>query len=227
MSAKVDNSAVQDGYQLYHHVIFFTHRGEWAVVQQGMNPGDSTARRYHWLSEGLESFVVEPHSAVCSTRKVRALNMTARESDGARQASAHIACQRPEKVIRELELPLRHNVSISDIRPERLKSVLIKTYGRQPRDFEALLGIRGVGPKTIRALSLLSELMYGKPPSFDDPARYSFAHGGKDGTPYPVDRLTYDKTIEVLRRAISSARLGRTEKINAFKRLHRYFREDR
>ncbi|MGD2080481.1 MAG: DUF763 domain-containing protein [Nitrospirota bacterium] len=228
MSAKVDNSAVQDGYRLYHHVLVFSRGGEWAVVQQGMNPADRTARRYHWLSGKVQSFVVEPHSAVCSDRRgLRALNMTAGASAEVRELSTRIAGQHPDKVLREINLPLRHGVNLSDIRPERLRSVLIKTYERQPRDFEALLGIRGVGPKTVRALSLLSELLYGRAPSYEDPARYSFAHGGKDGTPYPVDRPTYDRTIEVLRGAISSARVGRTERINALKRLNRYFREDR
>jgi hypothetical protein len=153
--------------------------------------------------------------------------MTAGASAEVRELSTRIAGQHPDKVLREINLPLRHGVNLSDIRPERLRSVLIKTYERQPRDFEALLGIRGVGPKTVRALSLLSELLYGRAPSYEDPARYSFAHGGKDGTPYPVDRPTYDRTIEVLRGAISSARVGRTERINALKRLNRYFREDR
>ncbi len=226
MSAKVDNSAVQDGYNLYHHAFFFCHKGDWAVVQQGMNTVDKTAHRYHWLSKTLKSFVVEPHSAVCSDTRVRALNMTAGASDDARGISTHLSCQRPEIVIRELKAPLRNNITLADIRPERLKSVLIKTYERQPRDFEELLGIRGVGPKTVRALSLLSELMYGKPPSYEDPARFSFAHGGKDGTPFPVDTRTYDRTIEVLKRAVRSARLGQTERINALKRLNKYFKED-
>lgn len=227
LSAKVDSAAVQDGYRLYHHVLVFTRGGRWAVVQQGMNPGDRTARRYHWLSEHVKDFVVEPHSAVCCDRKTRVLNMTAAESQGAREASVLLSREEPERVLDELRAPMRHNVSLADIRPERLRSILIKTYEAQPADFEALLGVRGVGPRTIRALSLLGELIYGSPPSFRDPARFSFAHGGKDGTPYPVDRKTYDATIDVMRKAVSAAKVGNREKTEAIKRLERYFGEGR
>lgn len=225
MSAKVDSAALQDGYQLYHHVFVFTHEGQWAVIQQGMNPLDRTARRYHWLSEGVRDFVVEPHSAVCSDLTASALNMVASESEGAREVSASLARERPERVMAELKLalPERHDIRPVDVRAERLRTVLLKTYERQPEDFERLLGIEGVGPKTIRALSLLSELIYGKPPSYRDPARFSFAHGGKDGTPFPVDRKTYDRTIEAMKRAIQSARLGNTDKVKAIKRLSNYF----
>ena len=126
------------------------------------------------------------------------------------------------KTIASLSLTKRHNIEISDINPERLYTVFLKTYENQPQDFESLLGIKGVGPKTIRALSLVSELIYGAPPSYRDPARFSFAHGGKDGTPYPVDRSTYDRTIEVMRRAINSARIGNRERMDAIRRLSRY-----
>lgn len=228
MSAKVDNTAVQDGYQLYHHVFVFTREGRWAVIQQGMNPLERTARRYHWLSDGVRDFVVEPHAAVCSDTRGRVLNMVARESGEARDLSASLSREAPEKVIRELRLvlPARHEVQAVDVRPERLRSILVKTYDRQPEDFERLLGIEGVGPKTIRALSLLSELVYGKQPSYRDPARFSFAHGGKDGTPFPVDRKTYDRTIEVMKRAIQSARVGNTDRVKAVKRLSAYFGEE-
>jgi len=228
MSAKVDSSAVQDGYQLYHHTIFFTRSGRWAVVQQGMNVSTRTARRYHWIGEGLDSFVVEPHKAVCCDKRGRVLNMVAYESEGARKTITAISREGPEKVIREIEtianlsLKKRHNIEISDINPERLYTVFLKTYEHQPQDFESLIGINGVGPKTIRALSLVSELIYGTPPSYRDPARFSFAHGGKDGTPYPVDRGTYDRTIDVMRRAINSARVGNRERMDAIRRLSRY-----
>jgi hypothetical protein len=222
MSAKVDNSAVQDGCQLYHHVLMFSREGHWVVVQQGINTGYRTARRYHWLSEEVEDFVVEPHRAVCCDRKGKTLNMTAKESDNARNMVASIARQEPESVMKELKAPFRHNVGLGDINPKRLNSILLKTCEAQPSNFETLLGIiRGVGPKTIRALSLLSELLYGKPPSYSDPARFSFAHGGKDGTPYPVDRKTYDVTIDVMRKAISSAKMGNRDKMETVKRLNR------
>ncbi len=228
MSAKVDSTAVQDGYQLYHHTIFFTSNGGWAVIQQGMNTSKRSARRYHWMGENLKSFVIEPHKAVCCDRRNLTLNMVASESNEARAISTVISRERPEKVVREiksiakLSLTKRHNIDISDINPERLYTIFLKTYEYQPQDFESLLGIKGVGPKTIRALSLVSELIYGVPPSYRDPARFSFAHGGKDGTPYPVDRITYDRTIDIMRRAINSARIGNREKLEAIRRLSRY-----
>jgi hypothetical protein len=227
MSAKVDNTAVQDGYQLYHHTFVFTHKGQWAVIQQGMNPHNKTARRYHWLGEDVKNFVIEPHKAVCCDRKQRTLNMVAIESEDTRKTSTSLARERPDKVIKEiksiLNLTTRHNVTPADINPQKLYSILLKTYEQQPKDFESLLGINGVGPKTIRALSLVSELIYGKPPSYRDPARFSFAHGGKDRTPFPVDKKTYDRTIDIMKKAIESARLGNQDKIHAIKRLAEYF----
>jgi hypothetical protein len=236
MAAKVDSSAVQDGYQLYHHAFIFTHRGHWAVVQQGMKPDNKTARRYHWLGDNVKDFVVEPHNAVCCNKKQVTLNMVAVESEDARKISTAIAREDSDKVLRlvrfvtgnkntisNLNLTKRHHVTILDINPERLRSILLKTYERQPEDFERLLEIKGVGPKTIRALSLVSELIYGKPPSYRDPARFSFAHGGKDGTPFPVDRKTYDKTIAVMKKAIQSSKIGNQDKLNAIKKLSGYF----
>jgi hypothetical protein len=229
MSAKVDNTAVQDGYQLYHHVFVFTEQQEWAVIQQGMNEHKRTARRYHWFSESVKEFVVEPHTAVCCDKKNRTLNMVALESTDARQISTDVSKEKPEKTIKDikkiqkLELTERHNITATDIDPKRLYRILTKTYEKQPEDFEKLLGIRGVGPKTIRALSLISELIYGAPPSYHDPARFSFAHGGKDGTPFPVDRQTYDKTIDIMKKAINSAKIGNQAKMEALRRLRKYF----
>jgi len=228
MSARVDNTAVQDGYQLYHRVFISTFKGEWAVVQQGMNPDNKKARRYHWLGEAVKDFVIDPHKAICSEKRHRTLNMVALESEGARKISVALSKEVPEKIIKEaktishLSLPERHNVTIWDIDLKRLYKILAKTYERQPDNFESLLGIEGVGPKTIRALSLISELIYDRPPNYRDPARFSFAHGGKDGTPFPVDRKTYDKTIEIMKNAIQSAKIGNTEKIEAIKRLNKY-----
>ena len=229
MSAKVDNTAVQDGYQLYHHVFAFTNRGEWCVIQQGMNENKRSARRYHWFSDAVKDFVVEPHTAICCDKKNKTLNMVALESEDARQMSTILSKERPEKVIKEInrikdiELAQRHNVTVADIDPKRLYRILVNTYERQPEDFERLLGIKGVGPKAIRALSLVSELIYGKSPSYQDPARFSFAHGGKDGTPFPVDRRGYDKTIDIMKNAIHAAKVGNKDKMVAIKRLIRYF----
>jgi len=229
LSAKVDNTAVQDGYQLYHHTFFFTQSGDWAVVQQGMNEANGWARRYHWLSTGVEDFVNEPHAAICSERRGQlVLNMVASESEESRKASALLAAEPPDKLARELrrarelELPARHHIITADIRPESFERTLAKAYENPPADFEALLGTQGVGPKTIRALALIADLLYGAKPSLRDPATFSFAHGGKDGIPYPVDRPTYDKSIEVLRQAVDRAKLNDREKLAALKRLARH-----
>jgi hypothetical protein len=230
ISAKVDNAAVQDGYQLYHHAFVFTDKGEWCVVQQGMNDVNAMARRYHWLSEGVTTYVDEPHAAVCcDARGGDTLNLVAHESAATRAASAKIAAERPELVLEALghlptlEMPRRHELQAEfDVDPKRLAKVLVKTYDTAPKDFEALLGIEGVGAKTLRALALTSELIYGTKASVRDPARFAFAHGGKDGTPFPVDRATYDKTIEVLDKAINKAAIDRSEKVAAFRRLHEW-----
>jgi uncharacterized protein len=227
MSAKVDSSAIQDGYQLYHHTFLFTGKGAWAVVQQGMNGSTRFARRYHWLSQSLQSFVNEPHAAILGESKSIALDLTAAESDPARKTVAEIASQqKPEQLKSELDrlktltLPARHQIVVRDLHPDSLAKILISTYERQPKDFEQLLGLQGVGPRTIRALSLISELVYGVAPAYRDPARYSFAHGGKDGIPYPVDRQTYDRSIELLSKAINKASLGLSERRDCFRRLN-------
>lgn len=226
IAAKVDNAAVQDGYQLYHHAFFFTAAGAWCVVQQGMNERTRRARRYHWLSEHVTSFVDEPHEAVCCDVRGPALNLVARESAPARRASAELAAGRPEVVLDAvakaptLVLPERHALIAGfDIDPRHLTKTLLRTYERAPADFETLLGIEGVGPKTLRALALAAALIYGTPASTRDPARFAFAHGGKDGTPFPVDRATYDRTIALLHRALERARVDRSEKAQAFRRL--------
>ncbi|UCC72237.1 MAG: DUF763 domain-containing protein [Gemmatimonadota bacterium] len=230
MSAKVDSAAVQDGYQIYHHSFFFTAKGDWAVVQQGMQEADRSARRYHWLSRQVSDFVCEPHAAICSERRGRvALNLVAEESAGARVAAAEIAREKPETVQREvsdilrLELPERHHVDARrDVSPRNLSKVLLTTYEAQPADFEALLALNGVGAKTIRALALIAELAHGQPASFRDPARFSFAHGGKDGHPFPVDRESYDRSIDWLRDAVGRARIGNSDRLQALRRLARW-----
>jgi len=228
MAAKVDTSALQDGYQLYHHTFVFTSAGRWTVVQQGMNEETHYARRYHWLGEAVRDFVCEPHAAICSDARGEALNLVAQESQEARRAIPQIVAQeKPERLLAELkraktlDLPPRHHLLAADINPDRLDKILLSTYERQPGDFEALLALPGVGPKTIRALSLLAELLHGAPVSWRDPARYAFAHGGKDGHPFPVDRVTYDRSIELLQTAVRRARLEPREKGQALDRLSR------
>jgi hypothetical protein len=206
----------------------FTGKGFWAVVQQGMNETNRYARRYHWLGEMVSDFVNEPHAGILTEKTGTALNLVASESSPARSTITDIATEeKPEKVIADLKklktltLPRRHEIMLNDLHPDSLSKIVLSTYERQPQNFEQLLSLPGVGPKTIRALSLISELIYGVPPSYRDPARYSFAHGGKDGIPYPVDRQTYDQSIATLHRAIIKAKLGLSEKNEAMNRLGR------
>jgi uncharacterized protein len=228
-SAKVDSAAVQDGFDLYHHAFFLTRSGQWAVVQQGMRDRDGSARRYHWLGERVEDFVREPHAAVASDGTPGAvLNLVAADSEGVRQASAELARWEPDRLVREaeraraasLDMPRRHWVDPArDIDPRQLEKVMLSTYEAAPQGFEALLLVRGVGAKSLRALALLSELTHGEVASVRDPARFSFAHGGKDGHPFPVDRATYDRTIAWLREAIDRAKVGHSERLHALRRL--------
>lgn len=236
-SAKVDNNAVMDGYQIYLHNFLFTSDGSWAVVQQGMNEGERTARRYHWLGEAVDDLVSDPQAAICCDRRTGIItNLTDGRAKGAREIAASLANEPPDKIVRELEkikgkavdkdfaLPRRHAVTADDIDPKRLYKIFLSTYERRPKDFEALLISQGVGPKTLRALTLIAEVIYGAKASFTDPARFSFAHGGKDGHPYPVDRENYDRSIDTLREAAKSAKVGHTEKVDALKRLDRFYR---
>ena len=225
MSAKVDNNGVQDGYQIYHHFFMFTADGDWTVVQQGMNESTGYARRYHWVSRGLRDFTEEPHAAICSDKRGLTLDLVAGGSRETREAMGGLSAEKPDKLVRELkrlqrlDLPRRHQVFLRDLHPDRVHKVLLLTYERQPEDFATLLGMPGVGAKTLRALALIAELVHGTSLSWKDPARFSFAHGGKDGYPYPVDRDTYDTSIDILARAVRSLRVDRGEKAAALKRL--------
>jgi len=228
LSAKVDSAALQDGFAIYHHVFIGTSQGEWAVVQQGMNTQTRWARRYHWLSEGLESFVNEPHKAIACDHKSAVLNMVAEEADSARSASVAVAAQAPDRTIGELArisslcLPRRHPILSADIAPTHLKKTLLATYEKPPEDFAGLLLVPGVGPKTVRALALISEVVHGARLSFRDPVTYSFALGGKDGYPFPVNRVEYDRSVAFLERGIREAKLGNREKLEALRRLERW-----
>jgi len=237
MSAKVDNSCVQDGYQLYHHAFLVSEGGDWAVVQQGMN--DRFARRYHWLSENVRSFVEKPHSSIVGERReASALDMTAHENEEARKISVDLARDGPQKIMtnvrevgqRSLEeylgespvmtrLVMQEQHTITKLSKQTV-AALKKAYEFQPDSYEDLVSINGIGPRAVRALALVSNLIYGKRLSWEDPVRFSFAHGGKDGIPYPVDRQTYQKTIDLLGDAIGDAKVERKEKLNALRRLH-------
>ncbi len=225
LSAKVDSAALQDGYQIYHHSFFGTSDGKWAVVQQGMNTHTRWARRYHWLGSDIFDLVVEPHKAIVCNHKTKPLNLVAKESEETRTIAVKLAQEKPEKTIKELKrikeliLPEHHPIYASDINPNRLKKILLITYENPPFDFASLLIKQGVGPKTLRALALIAEVAYGAKPSFKDPVSYTFAHGGKDGYPYPVNQKEYDNSIAILEKAIKLAKIGRTEQLYALKRL--------
>ncbi|NIO44035.1 MAG: DUF763 domain-containing protein [Candidatus Aenigmarchaeota archaeon] len=217
LSAKVDNSALQDGFQLYHHSFFVSEDGKWSVIQQGMNPKIHYARRYHWLSEKVKSFVVEPHLAICCDTKGKALNMIAKESEECRKTSVDLIKDNPNNLKKYLLLDRKHEIDLKNFRG------LNNAYEFQPKNYEQLILVKGMGPKSIRALALLSKLIYGKEPSWKDPVKFSFAHGGKDGYPYPVNRKTYDESTEILKTAVENARIGNKEKIFAIKRLKDFY----
>jgi hypothetical protein len=225
LTAKVDNNALQDGYQIYHHVFLLDKAGHWAVIQQGMNEANNYARRYHWFSEALRSFVDDPHNAIAAQATGEVWNLVAHESAAARDITAALAREKPEKVeaelakLRELSLPAHHDIQGADVDPKRLHRILLKTYERQPEDFVTLLEMEGVGARTLRALSLVGELVHGAPVSIKDPARFAFAHGGKDRHPYPVDRRTYEQSIQTLHTAVEKAKIGQREQTEALKRL--------
>lgn len=230
LSAKVGNNAVQDGYQLYHHTFILTASGKWAVIQQGMRAEDRTARRYHWLSDQVTDFVREPHAAVCCDQRAETLNLVAAESDEARQAMTLLSHETPSSLtgrlqeLQHLTLPSRHAIYVQDIDPARLSGIFVHTYEAQAPTFERLLGLPKVGAKTLRALALLSELLAGAPLSWRDPARFAFAHGGKDGIPFPVDRTTYDRTAGLLEEAVRRAKIGEPDRLHALRRLHAFLR---
>jgi len=229
MAAKVDSAAVQDGYDIYAHTFFFADDSSWCVVQQGMNDATGYARRYHWLSRDDLDFVCEPHYGIDSeagrSGQLCLLNMVAREADASRRSSVQVANLEPERILREVQtgpslfLPAHHPVRTVDIDPKRLSRILRVLHENAPADFERLLGLQGVGPRTIRSLALIAELIYDAPQCRRDPATFSYAHGGKDGHPFPVDRETYDRNIAILEAAVRRAKVSPNDKDQSLRRL--------
>lgn len=218
LSAKVDNSLVQDGYNLYHHNLIFTKSGKWVVIQQGMNQNSKYARRYHWFSEKLKKFVISPHSGI-SAQKIesKVLDLTAKDSEIHQKAILNLIKNDFKKIF---ILPKRHKILQKDFNIKRIKNIFDNLKSVEIEKFEDILKIKGLGPKTIRALSLISEIIYGTKPSYKDPARFSYAHGGKDGYPYFIRKDLYDKTIEVLEKGIKKAKISRKERYFCLKRLY-------
>ncbi|HEX9052836.1 MAG TPA: DUF763 domain-containing protein, partial [Anaeromyxobacter sp.] len=227
--AKVDGAAVQDGYALYLHAFFVAADGRWAIVQQGMDAGARRARRYHWLSEGLESFVDEPHAAIEGRPGGAIVNLVDRRAARSRAAQLALVREGPGRIVAELRrlaggaprlvMPAHHDVRAGDVVLRRLHGALAAAAERGPVDFADLLLTPGLGARTVLALALAAEVIHGAPCRFTDPARFSLAHGGKDGHPYPVPLRVYDQTLRVLRRAVDRARLGHEDRAAAIRRL--------
>jgi len=252
MAAKVDSSLIQNPqapFQLYHHNFIFTKDGQWCVVQQGLNPKVQKARRYHWLSSNVKDFIEEPHSGIVSDIKVKPLNLTAKESKENKKISTELVREEPKAFLRDIkliskksnalmrqkrllgftEMELRdvefhwHPVVKEKFDLKRLKKIIEKIHFFKPKNFENLLSIKGVGPKTIRALSLVSEIIYGAKPSYEDPARYSFTVGGKDHVPMPINRSVYDKLLYIMEKGVRKSEISNREKIEAQRRLAEVF----
>lgn len=222
LAAKVDNTAVQDGFQLYLHSFIVTDTGEWAVVQQGMNDANGMARRYHWHSATLRSFTEVPHTFIYGHNQGLILNLTDKTAATTKAGMLQLLKEQPSFLlpeVRKLVMPSHHEVRATDVNLKRLGSILAVAHERGLADFESLLLLEGVGPRAIQSLTLVSEVIHGTPSRFEDPARFSFAHGGKDGHPFPVPTRVYDETIRVLRDSLERAKIGNTDKQEAIRKL--------
>jgi len=222
LSAKVDNNAIQDGFQLYLHSFVLSDEGEWAVIQQGMNTGNKMARRYHWHSPGVKSFTEVPHQFIYGKNQGRILNLTDRAAASTKSGMIQLLKEEPNYLIKEIQtlsMPSHHDVRAKDINLKRLGSILALAQNMEVNDMETLLLMDGAGPRTIQSLTLVSEIIHGTASRFDDPARFSFAHGGKDGHPFPVPLKVYDESIQILETAVNKAKMGFSEKNAALKNL--------
>jgi uncharacterized protein len=227
LTARIDNNAVSDGFQLYLHSFVIHKSGEWAVVQQGMNEINRLARRYHWHSAAVRDFVSDPHTAIVGKPQGIILNLVDARANKAQHALLDIAHEPVESSldeIRRLVMPAHHEVRSADVDLKRLGAVLAVAHEQNLRDFASFLLVEGLGPRTLQSLALVAEVVHGAPSRFSDPARFSFAHGGKDGHPFPVPLKTYDESLAVLRRALEAAKLGHTEKLEGFRRLDKLTR---
>jgi uncharacterized protein len=227
LTARIDNNAVADGFQIYLHSFVLTSDGEWAIVQQGMNESTRTARRYHWHSATVRDFTADPHAAIVGQHAGTIMNLVDRQARPAQDALLAIAREDPARTladVRRLEMPAHHDVRATDVNEKRLGAVLALAHERDLRDFASFLLLEQLGPRTLQSLALVAEVVHGAPTRFDDPARFAFAHGGKDGHPFPVPLRVYDESISVLRRALDFAKLGHSEKLDGMSRLDAFVR---
>ena len=227
LTARIDNNAIADGFQLYLHSFVIHKSGEWAVLQQGMNEGNRLARRYHWHSSAVRDFVSDPHTAIVGKPQGTILNLVDSRADKAQHALLDIAREAVQSSldeIRKLVMPAHHDVRPADVDLKRLGAVLAVAHEQDLRDFASFLLVEGLGPRTLQSLALVAEVVHGAPSRFADPARFSFAHGSKDGHPFPVPLKTYDESLALLRRALDAAKLGHSEKLEGFRRLDRLTR---
>jgi hypothetical protein len=227
LTARIDNNAIADGFQIYLHTFILTNDGEWAVVQQGMNETSGMARRYHWHSATVREFTSEPHTGIVGEHQGEITNLVDRAAKPAQLALLDIARQNPVTTLQETQrllVPKRHEVHASDVDLKRLGAVLAIAYERDLHDFAELLLVEKLGPRTLQTLSLVAEVIHGTPTRFSDPARFSFALGGKDRHPFPVPLKTYDESLAVLQSSLDAAKLGDSDKLAAFDRLHRFAR---
>jgi uncharacterized protein len=225
LTARVDNNAIGDGFQIYLHSFVVTSKGDWAVVQQGLNDQNGMARRYHWHSATVRDFVAEPHTAIVGENQGTIMNLVDSRADPAQTALLEIANEHPEKTlqaVRHLRMPAHHEVQERNVDLKRLGAVLAVAYEKDLHDFAELLLLEKLGPRTLQSLALVAEVVHGAPSRFNDPARFAFAHGGKDGHPHPVPLKTYDESLNFLRKSLDAAKVGHTDKIDGFKRLDRF-----
>lgn len=241
MAAKVDNTAIQDGHSLYHHVFLLSESGTWGVVQQGLNEDVSYARRYHWFSKNVDNFIEDPHNAILGEKiDSDVLNMATKNSKNCQKTSVDLVCDHPRHLINDwanisrcpnqTTLDKWNGTSIKEIKSLQILDMphsihwnkMKEIYDFQPKNYEELISLKGVGPKTVRALALISDLIYGDRPSWADPVKYTFAVGGKDGVPFPVDRKAMDESTEIINLGIKQAKIGEKDKLHAIKRLHKF-----
>ena len=227
LAARVDNNAIADGFQIYLHGFVLNTKGEWAIVQQGLNDATGYARRYHWHSAIVKDFTIEPHTAIVGEPQGQIMNLVSAAASPAQQAILNIAATQPESILtnlQKLRMPAHHDVRASDIDLKRLGAVLATAYDRPFHDFASLLLLEKLGPRTLQSLALVAEVIHGTPTRFSDPARFSFAHGGKDGHPFPVPLKIYDETISILQRSLERAKIADTKRTDALRRLERFVR---